>query len=206
MELRFEFGKEFELNRIKRTLERLEWYESNSYRPKLPAGITKESSDNEIKEKIEEEFDSKKYREIKTKFTLQFLDIKESLENKLKKIFNKEMPSEFKIYLTNYGVGGSYNLPNIIIYNINSNKGLRTIIHEIIHLIIQEWIDKYSVKHWEKERVVDLILNSGEFGFLEDLSWQKDYHGTEMYIDNLFEKYFFKDPEEFFSKIESVSL
>ena len=35
---------------------------------------------------------------------------------------------------------------------------LKTTAHESIHLAIQPLVEKYNVKHWVKERVVDLIL------------------------------------------------
>ena len=64
-------------------------------------------------------------------------------------------------------MGGSYKLPNLVIYNINNKKGFKTIVHEIIHLLIENQIQEFKIQHWEKERIVDLILNSDEFSFLE---------------------------------------
>ena len=108
------------------------------------------------------------------------------------------------IRLTNYGVGGSYNLPSLVVLNINMKMLVKTVVHEIIHLMIQDLIDKYEIKQWEKERVVDNILNSKEFDFLKYDEWQSGYQGAEKYIDELFDELFFDNPEEFFLKIESV--
>ena len=58
-------------------------------------------------------------------------------------------------------MGGSYNLPNTVIINLNNsfNIGmLKTIIHEIIHLSIQKYIDEYKIGQWQKERIVDLFF------------------------------------------------
>jgi len=55
-----------------------------------------------------------------------------------------------------------------------------------------------------KERIVDLILNSKEFSFLEYNSWQNNYTGVEKYIDELFNSHFFKIQENFFSGIEKT--
>lgn len=76
------------------------------------------------------------------------------------KIFPK-----YSVLLTRYGPGGSYN-PNkgsvIMMTNINGTfkkfHPEETVIHEIIHIGIEENIvSHFSLDHWEKEAVVDLI-------------------------------------------------
>jgi len=202
MKLNIKFGIDFELKRVKNTLAKMDWYTSQGYNPRLPEGINIKSSQNEIKAKLTKEFDKRKYEEIKDKILLDFSKINKILSKKLKEIFKKDVPITFVVYLTNYGTGGSYDLPNIIIFNSNSKKGYKTIVHEIIHLIIEPWIKEYKIQHWEKERIVDLILNSREFDFLEYNSWQLNYHNVEKRIDALFNSYFFKNPEAFFLKIK----
>lgn len=88
--------------------------------------------------------------------------------------------------------------------DINNKKGFKTIVHEIVHLLIENQIQKHKIQHWEKERIVDLILNSKEFGFLEYNYLQGNYQGVEKYIDELFNGHFFKNSENFFSKIEGA--
>ena len=195
---------DFDLERVKSTLAKLDWYNSEGYRLRLPKGIHKKSSDAEIHNQIVKEFNSKKCEEMAQQFTSDFSIIKKELYKKLEKIFNKNIPTTFFVYLTNYGVGGSYKLPDKIILNINNKKGFKTIIHEIAHLIIEPWIQKYKVKHEEKERIVDLILNSRKFNFLKYNHWQENYRHVEEYIDSLFKQYFFKNPEKFFSKIDEA--
>ena len=120
----------------------------------------------------------------------------------MEELFGNKLPKEFQVILTKYGTEGSYNPPNRIFLNI-SNKSPQTLVllHEITHLIIHKYIKKYQIQHWEKERIVDLILNSKNFQFLKYTLWQKDYRKTEEYIDPLFKKIFFKSPEDFFKKI-----
>jgi hypothetical protein len=65
---------------------------------------------------------------------------------------------------------------------------------------------KYKVEHWEKERIVDLILNSEKFSAINYNSWQGRYSGVEKYIDPLFNKYFFNNKDDFFEKIKDVRL
>lgn len=207
MKLETKFGIEFELNRVKNTLAKWDWYILQGYKPKLPEGINKESSEKDIKEQIIREYNKKRYEEVAEKIKSDFCIIQDRLFEELQKFFNLDIKIDFLIYLTSYGTGGSYNLPNTIILNINNKQsGYKTIVHEIIHLLIENQVKKYEVSHWEKERIVDLILNSSEFGFLDYGAWQKSYNGSERYVDDLFNKHFFKDSEEFFSKIKSVRL
>jgi hypothetical protein len=180
----------------------MEWYVLNGYRLKIPTGIDENSSNEKIKNQIKKEFNEEKFNEIKNDISADFLKIEKQFSRRIKSIFKFNIQDDFFVYLTNYGTGGSYNIPNIIIFNINNPKGIKTIFHEIIHLLIEKWVRKYELTHWEKERVVDLILNSKEFIFLEYDIWQENYHGVEKKFDKLFNDNFFKNPELFFSKIK----
>ena len=206
MNLKFKYGLDFELRRAMDTLAELDWFNSEGYEPKLPKGINKKSTKKEIQKQIMKEFDKKKYEESIKNINSYFQIIKEELSANLKKFIKKNTPMTFLIYLTNYGVGGAYNLPNIVIFNINCADDFNIIIHEIIHLLVEGLVKKYNIQHWEKERIVDLILNLKEFSFLKYNYWQEDYNNTEKYIDDLFNKYFLKNPEDFFSKIEKARL
>jgi len=117
------------------------------------------------------------------------------LLNKLKEMgFNPE-PS-YKIILSKYGGGGSYDLPNEIIINFKNRgeKFIQTVVHEMVHLLIEPWIQKYKISHWTKERVTDLIsLKMGrELGCAQRLPKSVDIER----IDKIF--------EEFFPNIEEV--
>ena len=204
MKLKIKFGSLFELERVKYTISKLGRYNSQRYKPKLPEGIKENTSQKRIQNQIKKEYDEKRYKEIAKEIAKDFSRIESNFSKKLNNLFDKEIPKTFFVYLTNYGVGGSYRLPNKIIFNINNKKRSEVIVHEIIHLIIEPYIKKYNVSHWEKERIVDLILNSKEFSFLKYGFWQRDYRGVEKYIDNLFNNHFFKDPESFFPKIVDI--
>lgn len=204
IKLKFEYSKEYEFTRVKDTLASLDWYNSHGYKPRLPAGINRESSREEIVSQINKEYEAIRYSKMENEIIAAFSVYDEKFTHKLIEVFGKDIPKTFLVRLTNYGVGGSYNLPDVVIFNINMKKGIKTIVHEIIHLLIQNQIDKYKVQQWEKERIVDLILNSKEFDFLNYNEWQSDYHGAEKYIDDLFNQYFFDNRENFFSKIDGV--
>lgn len=203
MKLNICFGIQFEKNRIKTTLSKLNWYKSQGYKVDMPKGIDEKSSDEKIILKVKSQFKEKDYQDYASALSKEFLLIKKGFYNALKKTFRgQKIPLVVDVYLTKYGVGGSYNLPNMIIKNITHPKpGIKTTVHEIIHLIIEPSVQKFKIDHWEKERIVDLILNSREFGFLKYDYWQYDYHGVEKYMDPFFNKHFFKDPIGFFSKI-----
>jgi len=203
MKLEIKFGIDFEIERVEQTLAKMDWFDSHGYKPKLPQGVGRSSSAQEIKASVLREFDEKKLKEVSDKIFFDFSKIEKQFSKKSKEVFKNNFPEIFFVYLTNYGVGGSYGFPNKVAVNINADV-FRIIIHEIIHLFIEESVQKYGIEHWEKERVVDLILNSKEFGFLNCQGWQGGYQGAEKYIDLLFNDLFFKYPEEFFSEIKKV--
>jgi len=203
MDLKIKFGLDYEFERVKYTLKKLDWYTKQGYGPVLPKDISKNSTDSEIKAQIEKEYNEDKYKDAIDKINKSYLPIKDEFSKVLKKHFDR-VPDYFIVYLTNYGVGGSYDFPNKIIANVNQITGFRLIAHETVHLLIEDKIKEYKVEHWEKERIVDLILNSKEFHFLKYNDWQGNYNGAEKHIDPLFNKYFFKNQKEFFTKIKEV--
>jgi hypothetical protein len=202
MQLIIKYERQIEFRRVKVTLKKLDWYTRQGYKIILPKGITDISSDKTIKDQIEKEYNKEAFDLYSKKLLQDFNKIKNKFQKSLEKLFGDKIPKKFEMQITRYGVGGSYHLPNKIIKNFtHPKKGIKTMVHEIIHLILQKQIEKYGIEHWEKERIVDLILNSEEFKFLEYNCWQKDYHGAENYVDTLFNKFFFKDKKKFFSEL-----
>ena len=200
MKINIKFGKEFDKNRIKNSVARLDWYKKHGYNPQLPEGVDEKSTDNEILEKVGKEYKEREYENIAKILLNDFSIFSDKLEQTLFYIFGKDIQTSFNVYLTKYGVGGSYRLPNEIILNINNKLGVKTVVHEMVHLMIEENVKKYNLKQFQKERTVDLILHYPKFYFLQHNFWQKHYDGAEKYIDAVFEKYFFKSPETFFPK------
>lgn len=205
MDIQINYGKNVEFERVKSTLKKLDWFNEQGYKIGLPKGITEKSSDNNIKNQIKKEYNQETFDSYSRELLYMFNKIKDQFEKTLKEVFGDKIPNNFEVYLTRYGVGGSYNLPNRIIKNCTHPKeGIKTLVHEIIHLIIQEKIDEHEIKHWEKERIVDLILNSKIFSFLEYNYWQSSYNSIENYIDPLFKKLFFKNQNKFFLRIKEI--
>jgi len=78
------------------------------------------------------------------------------------KMIGTYLLSEMTIILTRYGTQGSYKVPNSVVVNISNVPNeyiIKTVIHESFHLMTECLIKKYSVEHWVKERIVDLIID-----------------------------------------------
>jgi len=96
----------------------------------------------------------------KKKVNLWITKNKEEIEKVISSIgFKVSKNKKFIIFLNLYGPEGYFYVPNIIIANIHNKKIdfiTETIIHELIHLLIEK---KYKNKSYqEKEILVDNIL------------------------------------------------
>jgi len=155
------FSKEFEVERVMDTLSKRNWFNENSYNIHLPKPLEedREYSASEVSNAVDLEFDESFYDPAK-----KYLE-----ENWGKASANwgefenagLKIQSKYIIHITRYGVGGSYNLPNIVVVKVDADiysRLIRIIFHEIVHLAIQDLIEKYRIDHWQKERVVDLLI------------------------------------------------
>ena len=203
--LQIDYSLDYEIQRIKYTLDKSEWFIENGYSNgvKLPAGeklknIDKNKPIDYLFNKAKEEYDKKDYDEIENTIKEQWVNFSPKLEKYFQETSLKQ-ESFYIIQLTKYGVGGSYSTPNKVILNFQGKFCvwvIRIIIHEIVHLSIQSYINKYEVEHWVKERIVDLILskiipNIGKMQKLPikteliDASFEKHYPNIEGIIKNL---------------------
>lgn len=164
MKLNILYSKDLEIDRVASTIKRIDWYKAKGYTVQLPDGLNISDSSvvsrEDIETAISKEYDEQNYIGSKKYIEDHWGDIGNEL---LKNIKNTSLTvtEHYDIYLTRYGVGGSYHLPNKIIINIRRmfEYGLlKTIAHESVHLAIQPLVEKYNVTHWDKERVVDLLL------------------------------------------------
>lgn len=115
---------------------------------------------DDIETAVQEDFDEKYYQEQKDFLTKNLEKIFSQATDELAKT-GLVFLDEYKIFLTRYGAGGSYNFPNKVIINIDLFSGddlLLTAIHEIVHLIVEPLVNLYQINHWTKERLVDLII------------------------------------------------
>ncbi len=197
MRLNIQYGIEREVERVLYTLHKYEWYQKQGYKVFLPDGVDVESTKEDIHRKIQKVYDFSEYHEKGKRIEQNFSNYSQLFGNALTKVF-EILPEEIELVLTRYGVGGSYRLPSTVLFNIQYTIGVENLFHEVVHLCIEPYIKKYAVSHWEKERVVDLILHSKEFAFLKYSKWQKNYHSAEERVDELFRMYFPGDLERLF--------
>lgn len=160
--IKFIYSQNFEVERIRYTLSKIEWFKQHSYKVSLPNLI---NADNryrveDLTEIVKSEFDENIFKAqidiINEKWSIYASRFFEELVK-----MGLEPSDNYILYMTRYGVGGSYNIPNEIIINIQQKSGvdlIGTIFHEIIHLNIEPLIQKYNISHWTKERIIDLIL------------------------------------------------
>lgn len=161
--IEFKFSIESEVERVEETLNSLEWLNKNNYQFILPQNIkNKDINTEEIKKLIKDEYDLNIYK-IAQNAILKSWEGNSGSVNKINQNMNgSDKLEKITVILTKYGTQGSYMMPNSIIVNISKVPPeflIKTIIHESLHLMIESLIKKYSVNHWIKERIVDLIMD-----------------------------------------------
>ena len=153
---------ESETERVFLTLKKLEWYLSNGYTPILPKGLQKDSTLEEVTNAISAEYTPAEY-EVSAQ---SLLEAWHHHAQTIEKLVTGPLPlkREYKIILTRYGVGGSYDTSTETIkVNIKSSpprEVVGVVLHEIVHIALEPLILKYNISHWRKERLVDLIGNT----------------------------------------------
>ncbi len=164
MKLNILYSQELEVERIINTIKRLDWYKANGYTVQLPESLDVSDITNISPELIRVAI-SKDYNEQNYLVSQKYIEdhwgsVSDEFSKNIKNT-SLLLQDAYDIQLTRYGVGGSYHTPNKIIINIQRMFEfglLKTIAHESVHLSIQSMVEKYNIKQWPKERVVDLLL------------------------------------------------
>jgi len=191
MKLNFKYSIELETKRVLDTISRLDWFSKNHYKTEFlifPKGVSIDDPKNKIVKKIKEEFDIDKYTEAEKSLMRLFYLYELKFISFIEKFGLTPIPN-IDIILTKYGIGGSYNLPNIITVNFSIffNIGLlRTVLHEIIHLHIQHLIDKFKIEQWQKEVIVDNLFEK----FSSNISKKQKYPMDMSKIEKIFNEYY----------------
>lgn len=155
---------ENEIQHALKMLAKLNWFTQNGYKIKLPEGINQCYEKGVVEEVVTFEFQeaNKLFQKIKPEIE----QILNKNQNKIKKFFSffdYDIPDKVIVYFTIYGPGGSYSIPNKIIVMLKDDLEwiLKMIIHETIHIIIEEpFIKKFGILHWEKEFIVDELCSA----------------------------------------------
>ena len=194
IKLEINFSPEYEVQRVQYTLGKLQWFIDNKYKVNLPEKLkidpdtTSNISENQIREAVLAEYSESDYKTQKDFLLENWQKVIEEGSIELEKT-SLTLKDTYIIYLTKYGVGGSYNLPNSIIVNIKYKYSfglLHTVFHEMLHLIIHPWITEYKISHWRKEKVVDLLLTK----LAPQLSKPQQLPIETENIDKIFNEYY----------------
>lgn len=160
MKLNFKYSLDTENARVKNTVRKKDFFIQNGYKIIMPEGYSLDSEDfSKIEKQIEKEFDKEKVTKLKSDISNNWDKYETDIDAFLKRLPYK-IPDELITIFTYYGVGGSYDLPNKIVINVNYGLNtFSTIVHELIHLIIEEpVIKKFDIEHWDKESLVDYLF------------------------------------------------
>lgn len=200
--IKIKYSISFETQRVFDVAKKIDWFKRMSYEVDLPKDLkienTKKITKKIIIDAIINEYNSIDYEKA-VKIIKQNWD---KISSELAKNFlsiKLKPKSSYNIFLTKYGTGGSYNLPNYIIVNFRKRTAddlVRIIIHEIIHLMIEPSVKKNKVQHWQKERLVDLIFSK----IMPSVAKMQKLPKEVQKIDLIFNK-FFPDIEKFFKHI-----
>lgn len=168
IKLEIKFSREYEIQRISETIKRIDFYREHKYNIRFPEKLSIDFNtnvsnipENQIKDAVELEFKEDDYLAQKTFLLENWPKLMNEIAIELSKTDLKFLEI-YNVNLTKYGVGGSYHYPDIIVSNIKNSYNiglLRTILHETIHLGIHPWIEKHKIDHWQKERIVDLLMS-----------------------------------------------
>lgn len=102
---------------------------------------------------------------------------------------------KYEVLITFYGTGGAYiHQTGIIILSVKPNgqfnyNPIHTILHEMVHIGIEKFIEHFKLNHTEKERVVDLYCSK-----LLSLHSYKMQHNKVQNIDKFLESNNFNLP------------
>ncbi len=184
------YSQTFEKSRVLNTLNNALWYKKNEYNARLPGEKRLFDFDElphteHFLSQLESEYEPTSYEEAKQRLYDQWQNFAKNWPEEFIKHYSLTFQKIYTIHLTKYGVGGSYNLPNIVILNthVSDNDRLGTIVfHEMIHLTIEELIKKYAISHWYKERIVDLLYKK----LFPHISFEQDLPQEAYAINEIF--------------------
>lgn len=190
--LTISYSRKLEIERVQNTVKKIPWYAAQGYSAtfaKLPQGITEHSSNDEITQAVEREYAPADYAASAKELQKGWKRVAKSFgEMRREPCFH--FVDEYEVVLTKYGSGGSYNAEtNQVIVNFVAKvtEGVVGItIHEVVHMTIQYLIDRYRVRHWRKERLVDLLVGH----YFPELNMTQKVREDAVMVDEKFKELF----------------
>lgn len=156
--------KEEEVERISQTIARKDWFERHGYKPVLPLSAIDHAS---TITSVDEEYDQTPYLVgiSKLQEQQQQIQICFPIFAELRKKWGFIILPSYQVLITRYGMGGSYYCDTGNIIMRVDQQGLfareqpyHTVIHEMVHIGIETFVQQCRLTQQEKERTVDLIL------------------------------------------------
>lgn len=190
--LNISYSVEQEIEYVTRIVKRIPWYLEQGYqldKIKLPKGVTRDSSDEDVAQALHAEYSDTDYTACAERLQEEWEVYLPGFEQ-IRQEPSFHLEGEYNVVLTKYGMGGSYNTKtNSVIVRANTliqGGTIGVIAHEIVHMTIQHLIDQYNVRHWRKERLVDLTIER-YFPGLKQIQVEREDVSV---VDQAFEKYF----------------
>lgn len=203
MKLKIIYSFENDLQRIVDTIDKFDWFKEKGYNVDFPPSINvakiKEYSKQDIFELLKGNWNDEEYKKTERQIKENWQKYSEIFERDL--IAVKLKPAEeYTAVLTLYGVGGSFNTKeNKIILNVSyllrkPNRSIMAIIlHEIVHINVDGYIQQNKVPHELKEKIVDMIMKkffANDFSqeeFLQKWLYSKSFsEKAEVIFDNFY--------------------
>ncbi len=176
------------------TIARLDWFKEKGYNVDLPTSIDinkiKEYSEKDISELLKGSWNDEEYKKTEEQIKENWQKYSEKFETDLVSV-NLRPAEAYTVVLTLYGVGGSFNpKENKLILNVSyflrkpNRSIMATILHEIVHINIDGYIQQNKVSHELKEKIVDMIMKKF---FADDFS-QDEFLQKWLYSKSFSEK------------------
>lgn len=121
-------------------------------------------------------------------FETRWIEIEKYFFAALETILKKDTIKEYNIYPTLYGPGGSYELPNKVFIRIATENDMDyldvNIAHEIIHLNVEDVVQRKKLSHEDKELLVNSIMFQPEIAKIlginnEEIKKSKYYNNLD---------------------------
>ena len=219
---------EAETEYVWRTIRDIPFFEKHNYQLSLPKGaliesLKEKSRSNELNESdylsLAAFMKTRVYNKLNYKKGFDAIVASKSLVNRMIKEFEElekdwdyKIFEKYKIQLTLYGPGGSYDpdTGEILIYTTKDGNFKQykdpsnTLIHEINHIGTQASImNKYNVSHPLKERIIDHLVMINFKQYLPDYKIQS--FGDARIDDFLNQKADLKELDKIIEKFQSIN-
>lgn len=156
MKLNFKYSLDNEIKRVSFYISKLSWYKEHGYNKiKLPNNLESLSIETAVKK----EYSEARYEEEKNKLEKEWERFEISRLEKSISSLHIKVKTKYDVILTQYGTSGSYRLPNTIVVNFLAKDKVKIILHEMMHLSMEELFNK-KISHETKEAIIDLLCNN----------------------------------------------